>query len=302
MRQLKTFGPLFIIAAAFLWSLDGFLRQNLFSLPATVIVFLEHFLGFILMVPLLFLGWKEIRKLDKATWLAVGWVVLLGGVLGTTLFTKALGYTNFISLSVVILLQKLQPVFAILLAYIVLKERLPKNFYAWAGLALAGGYLVTFPGLLPNLATGSQTGLAALLAVGAAFAWGSSTVFGKRSLQNLDFKTLTVLRFGLTSVVMGIIILSNGSSAAIQDVTLIQWRYLLGIVFSTGAVALFLYYYGLKMVKASVSTICELFWPVSAVFLDLFFRGTLLAPTQWLGAFVLLFAIYRVSAIQSKLA
>ena len=73
MSQLKKFDPLFIIFAAFLWSLDGFLRQELYSLPSTVLVFWEHLLGFILLSPFIYLGFKEISKLDKKSWGAVFW-------------------------------------------------------------------------------------------------------------------------------------------------------------------------------------------------------------------------------------
>ena len=79
-----------------------------------------------------------------------------------------------------------------------------------------------------------------------------------------------------------------------------QWLYLVAIVFSTGAVALYIYYYGLKLVKASSSTIYELFWPISAVILDYLIRGTILSLAQWLGAILMLIAIYKVSAIQQK--
>ena len=300
-QRITTFGPLFIILAAFLWSLDGLLRQFLYSLPSTVVVLLEHGLAFLFMLPLLWWRRSELRKLDAGSWLAVLWVVVWGGVLGTTFYTKALSHTGYISLSVVVLLQKLQPVFALLLASALLKEKLPPRFFGWAAFALAGGYLVSFPQLLPNFATGDQTGLAALLAVGAAFAWGSSTVFGKRSLRQLDFRTLTSLRFGLTTLAMAVIVLVGGQTATIGQVSSTQWGYVLAIVFSTGAAAIFLYYYGLRLVTASVSTICELFWPVSAVFLDLFLRGNVLSATQWLGAAVLLFSIFQVARLQTQL-
>ncbi|PIZ68585.1 MAG: hypothetical protein COY19_03540, partial [Candidatus Marinimicrobia bacterium CG_4_10_14_0_2_um_filter_48_9] len=45
---------------------------------------------------------------------------------------------------------------------------------------------------------GGKNIVAGLLAVGAAFAWGSSTVMGKYSLRNLDTRIITPLRLGLT--------------------------------------------------------------------------------------------------------
>lgn len=300
MEKIKKFGPLFIILAAFLWSLDGFLRQELYSLPSTILVFWEHLLGFILLSPFLLLGFKEIKKLDKGSWGAIFWVVIWGGVLGTTFYTKALSYVSYIPLSVVVLLQKLQPIFAISLAYLILKERLNKKFLLWAALAIIGGYFVTFGFNIPVFSTGNKTILAAILAVGAAFAWGSSTVFGKRALRDLGYKTLSSLRFGLTSVVMFFVVFGTNNQSNFLAATPKQWLYLLAIVFSTGAVALFIYYYGLKLVKASTSTICELAWPISAVMLDFIIRGTVLSLGQWLGAILMLIAIYKVSLMQVK--
>lgn len=56
-------------------------------------------------------------------------VALFGGSLGTLSIVKALFLVNFHHLTVVTLLQKLQPVFAIILARIILKEREGKDSY-----------------------------------------------------------------------------------------------------------------------------------------------------------------------------
>ena len=58
------------------------------------------------------------------------------GYFGTFFYTKALGYINYINLSVVVLLQKLQPVFAIALSSIILKEKLSKRFISLAIVAI----------------------------------------------------------------------------------------------------------------------------------------------------------------------
>jgi drug/metabolite transporter (DMT)-like permease len=299
-KPFRNFGAPLIIVAAFLWSLDGFLRQGLYTLPATVIVFLEHLLGFIVILPFVLGDLRSLKKLDRKTWLAIAWVAIWGGVLGTVFYTKALGYVNYISLSSVVLLQKLQPVFAIGLAVLFLGERPKRQFWIWAVIALIGGYAVSFPTLLPTLTTGDKTWLASLLAVGAAFAWGSSTVFSKKSLHALHYRTATAVRFGLTAALLFIVLIINGNLTLVETLTPVQWQYLLMIVFSTGLVALVIYYAGLRLVPASVSTICELFWPISAVMLDLAIHGNVLTITQWLGAAVLLAAIYKISNLNPK--
>ena len=49
-------GALAVVVAALLWSLDGtFLRPHLTSISPTLVVFLEHSLGFIILLPFLFI-------------------------------------------------------------------------------------------------------------------------------------------------------------------------------------------------------------------------------------------------------
>jgi len=208
--------------------------------------------------------------------------------------TKALFYVNFVNLSIVVLIQKLQPVFALLLATLILKEKLPKSFFKWATIAVIATYFVTFENFRPNFSTGDKTIFAALFSLGAAFAWGSSTVFGKRALKEVSFRMGTYLRFGLTTLIMFFIVASTSGFGAISAITQKQFLIFLVIVFSSGGLAMFLYYYGLKRVTASTSTILELTFPVLAIFIDMFLYKTFLSPTQLIAAAALFIYMYKV--------
>lgn len=302
MKQLSIYAPLFIILAAILWAVDGVaLRPILYSLPVPLVVLVEHALAFLIMLPFFIREFKEVKKLKMPDWGAFFWVAVFGGAIGTMFITKALFYVNFVNLSIVVLIQKLQPVFALSLAALILKEKLPKKFFGWAVLAVVATYFVTFDGLVPNFLTGDKTTLAALFSLGAAFAWGSSTVFGKRAIQQVSFRMGTYLRFGLTTLIMLVIALATKDLFAVSSINPRQWLIFFIIVFTSGGLAMFLYYYGLKRVTASVSTICELAFPLSAILLEFILRGRVLSLTQWIGAIVLMFAIYQVSVIQKKL-
>ncbi len=293
-------GPAAIVFAAFLWSLDAVLRQSLYALPSMFIVFAEHSLGLLITLPWLIRFWPQIRNLDRKTWSSIFWVAVFGGLLGTLAYTNALSYIHYINFSVVVLLQKLQPIFAILLARIVLKEYFNKQFYLWAAMALGGSYFVAFPDILPQWQDGGKNVYAGLLAVGAAFAWGSSTVMGKYSLRKLDSRIVTPLRLGLTSLLSGISLLLFSSFEVKISMNADQVIYLLAIVFSSGTVALSIYYFGLKKVRASQATILEMFWPLSAVTIDWVFFDHALTWSQMLGALVMLIAIYKVSQGSSQ--
>jgi drug/metabolite transporter (DMT)-like permease len=283
-----------ILLAATLWSLDGFLRQELYAVPAFLIVTIEHTLGALIFIPFLIHGRKQIFSMNQRTWSSVLWISICGGILGTFFYTKALSYVHYIDLSVVVLLQKFQPLFAISLAAVILKEPITRRFLVLAVLAIIGGYFVTF-GTSSMADWDDKTIIAALLALLAAFSWGSSTVLGKHALKRLSFTVVTALRLTITAVIAMAVLFTVSVPSAVFDLNSSQWLAIIIIVFSTGSVALFIYYYGLKHVPASHSSIYELFWPLSAVAFDWFIRGRMLSPAQIVGTIILLISIVLLS-------
>lgn len=294
-----------ILIAAFFWSLDGlFIRPAFYSLPAELVVFWEHFLGFIVLIPFLFISWSKIKVLTLKSWLALGWVSLFGGLLGTFMITQAFfsalaGDTSF---ATVIVLQKLQPFFALILARLILKEKLSTAFYLWTVLAITASYFLAFGASGLNWQDINWLHNAAWYAFLAAFAFGSSTVFGKRIANHLDYRAVAALRFGLTSILAFLFVIISGSLGATLSISGTQFSLLGLIVLTSGAGAMFLYYFGLQRVSASVATILELFWPLSALFLDYFINGNQLTLVQLMSAAVLLLAFFQVSSLSRKRA
>ena len=298
---MKKYLPIFaIIFAALLWSLDGFLRQELYNVSSFLIITIEHVIGALVFLPLLLKGKKEIIAMGQRAWSSIFWISVFGGLLGLFFYTKALSYINYIDLSVVVLLQKFQPLFAISLAAVVLKERITKRFLLLAVMALVGGYFVTF-GLNPIPTGNDKATIAAFLALLAAFCWGSSTVLGKHALKTLSFSVVTALRLSVTAIIAMVVLIAIRGYSEINVITTLQWKIILLIVFTSGSVALFIYYYGLKHVMASHSTIYELFWPLSAVAIDWIVRGRVLSPVQYLGGAVLIMSIILLTREQKKL-
>src|SRR5438309_329455 len=125
MKKILAFGPLFVILAALLWSVDGLLRIGLYSLPPAVIVFYEHLLGAIILLFFSFIWFKDLKRMTKKEWLAIGVVSLFSGALGTIFYTAALQKVNYTQYSVVVLLQpQLQPIWAIATAAILSNEKI----------------------------------------------------------------------------------------------------------------------------------------------------------------------------------
>ena len=286
-----------VIVAALLWSLDGvFIRPKLYALDAGLVVLIGDFLSFALLSPIVFFNWRKIKALNSKDWRAILWVCFFGEALGSLMITKAFfaAMAGTVTFATVVILQKLQPVFALLMARVVLGERLDKKFYLWAAVAVAGAYLLAFGKTGLDLGGVNFFHSAAWFALVAAFAFGSSTVFGKRIVNHLNFQSTTALRFGITSAMMLVYVLLNQHGIKLELVTPMQWQMLLAVVFLTGGGALFIYYWGLKRVTASVSTICELAWPLSAVALDYFLNGNTLTGVQLFAAAVMLAAFFGV--------
>ena len=135
-------------------------------------------------------------------------------------------------------------------------EKIPRLSYFFIALALVAGYFVTFPHGVSTTPDGQKEIFAALCALGAAAAWGSSTNFSKYLLKNHHPEVITMLRFGITMLIIGLGLLvipewRNG----FRIPTSTEWLYLLAIACSTGLVAMYIYYRGLKSTPVHVSAI-----------------------------------------------
>ena len=290
-------GTIAISISAVLWGFDGVvLTPRLHNLNVGWVVFILHAIPFLVMNLFLFREWTNLKTFIKQDYILFLLVAFFGGALGTMSIVRALFLVNFHQLSVVVLLQKLQPIFAIILAAILLKERIRKNFAIWATIAIIASYFLTFGLSTPDISMSDNTLKAALYAIVAAFSFGSSTVFSKKILQNHNFITATFFRYGFTSLILLIYVLLTGLFEQLEVTTTTNWIFFVIIGLTTGSGAIFIYYYGLRRVKAIIATISELLFPVSAILFDYIFNGSILSPVQILSAAIMVFAIIKLNS------
>lgn len=289
-------GAVAVCVSAMLWGFDGVvLTPNLFNLNVAYVVFMLHLIPFVLMH--FFLGgqYRYLKIFSRSDYIYLFLIALFGGATGTLAIVHALFLVDFQKLTVVVLLQKLQPVFVIILAMIILGEKPRRNYYFWASMALVSAYFLTFGFQLPSLGAGRNDTLAALYALLAAFSFGSATVFGKKILNTVPVHTATFFRFGFTTLIMLMVVLVTGQLEWIAQTTPTNWLIFFIIAITTGSGAIFLYYYGLRKVRATVAAICELCFPFSAILFDYIFNNQLLDVVQWVSAGFLLFAIIMLN-------
>lgn len=279
------------LAAAF-WGTSALMREPLAAqLPASTIVFYEHVVIVLCLSPWIV---PALRALAAAGPRVIAAMLVIGGgcsALAATLFTAAFTLGDPVTPQV---LQKLQPLFAIVLALWLLGERLTPRFAWYAVPALLGAWILAFP---DPLAVSVQSAQAAALAVGAALLWGAGTVLGRIAGAALSAVHVTALRFTIALPVALGLTLASGSSLAIGVGHL---PLLLALALIPGLAALALYYWGLGRTAATRATLAELSFPLVSALVGVTILGADLAWSQWAGAALVLAAVTAMALSRSR--
>lgn len=287
-------GYVLIITACVLWAIDTLIRYPLMrsGLGAYPIVFVEHLLLTSVFCVVYF---KSVKKLWDAKVSHIFYFFVIGGLgsaLATLSFTKAFSLLNP---SLVILLQKFQPIVAILLAKIVLKEKLRGAFIFWAAICMLGGLFISLEDIL-NINTSNKSlkeilfhpgaGQGYFLVLISVLGWGSATVYGKKLLQiGYNDEQILAGRF-----LMGLICLLPflSSKFSLLSYSLEFYGKVSLMVLVSGVLAMYLYYQGLRKISARACSLTEMFFPFMAVIVNWLVLGATLTPAQLLGGGLLL--------------
>lgn len=283
-------GVLLVIAAGLLWAVDTLIRYPLLAqVSAERIVFTEHLFLVLFFIPILIKNRSVIwqTKISSIVYFII--IGVFGSAIATLCFTKAFVMINP---SLVILLQKLQPIVCISLASVFLGEKMNRPFLFWAAVALVGGLLISSPDIVPGLANFdfkmgflSQTAMMGyLLTMVAVVSWGASTVFGKKlTAQGYDAVQIMGGRFLFGFIFLAFYTYANRGLIQFDWQALIWGKILLMVILS-GILGMYLYYKGLKSISARVCAIAEMFFPLSAVTINWVFLDAKLTTVQLIGA------------------
>ncbi|MGH2776754.1 MAG: DMT family transporter [Actinomycetota bacterium] len=275
-----------VAGAAALWGSDALFRRGLaLELPAAAVVFVEHAILVALTAHLLLRGARAARSFTVRDWVALLVIGVGASATATVLFTQAFTYGNP---TTPLLLQKLQPLIAVVGARLLLGERLMPRYALYFLAALAGAYLISFPDPL-DVTVEALT--PALLAIGAAALWGMGTVLGRHLSIKIDFGSLTALRFAVGLPAAAIILQVQGEFSSLAAIDGSSFLALVLLAIVPGLLAILIYYRGLRQTPASAATLAELAFPLTAVAVNYVVFGTQLAATQWLGMGILMATI-----------
>lgn len=297
MLFMNLIGVVSVFTAALLWASDAPFRLMLTQeLSSTFIVFAEHALSLVVAIPLLYVYRKHIAQLSLKQWVSIVFIGVCGSALASVAFTQAFHYMNP---SVAIVLQKLQPILVIALSSGFLAESLHPRFITGATLALIGGYIISFPTLIPHVYDGevfNPTFVGVTLALAAVVFWAVSTVLGKAILRTVPFLAVTSLRFVVAFLFLLCLVSLSGSFPPPAALTpTVMWALVL-IACVSGIGSLALYYYGLRTTPASVATVAELGFPIAAVLVNwIFIPGSALVFAQVIGMVMVIGSIAYIS-------
>jgi drug/metabolite transporter, DME family len=276
----KSSGVILVAVAAAMWGFDQWIRASLSgATTAATIVFGEHVVLVLLTLPLAAGALAAVMRLGWRHLLAAIAIGAGASAVATILFTEALfAHNDFVT---PVVLQKVQPVFAIVAAMVVLGERPRYRFGGYLAVALVGTWLMGVPDPFHPHAHGLAT---MFYALGAALLWALGTVFGRYLARDLRFEHVTTLRFvfGLPASAIALLVLGSPAFPSGHD----KWHNMFWIAILalvTGFAAMFIYYYGLRSTPAVAATIAELAFPITAVLVGYFKFGQTLTGWQWVG-------------------
>jgi len=299
VRRARDLTWLVALGAA-LWGTDAVFRRSLAEqVSAPTLVFAEHLVLVLALSPFLMRSFRAFRKLDTRSRAAVVAIGAGASAVATTLFTVAFRISSqngdFVTPVVV---QHLQPLFAILGAVLILGEKVRGKFALFAVPAVAGVWLLAFPS--PWHVTVSRAGVV-LLALAAAVLWAAGTVLGRMVATELNPVELTTLRFAFGLPAAALIVAFSGSAFWVPDVKSSVAVVELALV--PGLLAMVLYYVGLRRTAASRATLAELAYPLTGAIVGIALGAGgagALSWSQWLGAVVIAAAVTGLSLHEAK--
>jgi drug/metabolite transporter, DME family len=300
------YGPWLVGLGAALWGTESAWRIPLNQLfDAQVIVFWEHVLILLMLLPLLLSRLADLPKIDARTWGYLIFSGFAGSAVGTVFFTLALKYGNPTVVNVIL---NIQPFISTLGAFFLFGDRLTPRFFLYAGIAiLAGIFLsVEHPTLIGESFEKAGLNLGTGYALVCALFWGLSTVAGRGTMIGMPLRLAASMRIVVGLICMTFILLIYGKlnrvslwpPAAQTHITTATVALLL-LASISGAIPLLIYFEGLRLTRASTAGYFEMMQTLAAVCITWGFFHAALHWHQVIAGIVLMAAVTMVQRAQA---
>jgi len=299
------YGPWLVGLGAALWGTESAWRIPLNEIfDAKVIVFWEHVLILMMFLPILIPHLHEISKIHARTWGFLLFSGFAGSAVGTIFFTLALKYGNPTVVNVIL---NIQPVISTIGAFLLFGDRLSRQFFFYAGIAIIAGMFVSVAHPTMIAVSFEQAGLN----VGTGYAlicalfWGLSTVAGRGVMIGMSLRLASSTRIVVGLSCMTLILFAYGklngvalwpAAAQAHPTKAIVWLILLASV--SGGIPLLIYFQGLHLTRASTAGYFEMMQTIAAVCITWGFFHARLHLHQVIAAIALIGAVTMVHHVQ----
>jgi drug/metabolite transporter, DME family len=299
------YGPWLVGLGAALWGTESAWRIPLNELfDAKVIVFWEHVLILIMFLPILISRLREIQKIQARTWGFLLFSGFAGSAVGTIFFTLALKYGNPTVVNVIL---NIQPVISTIGAFVLFGDRLARQFFFYAGIAIVAGVFVSVahPTMIGDSFERAGLNLGTGYALICALFWGLSTVAGRGVMVGMSLRLASSMRIIVGLVCMTLILLAYGKlngtalwppAAQAHATRAIALLILLASV--SGGIPLLIYFQGLHLTRASTAGYFEMMQTLAAVCITWGVFHASLHLHQVIAAIVLIAAVAMVHHVQ----
>lgn len=281
-------------AAALVWAACYALRK--LTLPLIAPVFSNFFTSAVGCIACFALDRSLTPAACWKTFRAHPWDFLslsvVGTALGTTFFLLAL---NRLDLGITAVLEKSQPLFVLVLAWLLLKERFPIRKIPAVLVMLACAYFIVVPQPFTAFDLGSSQFLGILFIVAAALCWALSTVIGKKMVTfAIPATQIMAIRFAITTVVLFPSFLFLGPmhlNLHFTPLVLVSFA-IIGVVGNFFAFKQ--YYDGMRHITAGVASFLELLTPAASVVIGAVFLQEKIIGSQMIAILIFLIALFWV--------
>lgn len=309
LKNYSVVGFFSILMACICWSLDAVWRYPLTEarFSPIMIVFFEHSYLLFLSFPLIMSLWMTKRAFFTTDWLWSSFMVGgVGSALATVAFTQAMG---LIHPTVVILLQKLQPIVGLFLTKIILKEKFSSTFIRWSLVGLLGVAFLSYPDVVSMLHYSASMGASLQMgknimsgyffALMAVLGWSAATVYGKKlTTAAADWSGVELMAFryvfGWITLVMLIFVFGLE-----QQLPLLLWNFtfqksIVIMVMLSALIGMIFYYKGVRLLPCRRVILAELWFPILALIVNAIFFKIPLHQIQFAGFFLLTIASINI--------
>src|SRR5213080_4264260 len=302
------YGPWLVGLGAALWGTESAWRIPLNELfDARVIVFWEHVLILITFLPILIPRLHEVPKIRARTWGFLLFSGFAGSAVGTIFFTLALKHGNPTVVNVIL---NIQPVISTIGAFLLFGDRLARQFFFYAGIAIIAGVFVsvTNPGMIGVSFEQAGLNLGTGYALICALFWGLSTVAGRGVMMGMSLRLASSMRIVVGVACMTLILLAygklNGAALWPAPAQAHPGKAILLLFFLasiSGGIPLLIYFQGLHLTRASTAGYFEMMQTLAAVCITWGFFHASLHPHQVIAAIILIAAVAMVHHVQQQI-